>query len=181
MQTILNQVNDKMTKAIASFEHELTTVRTGRANAALLDSVEVDYYGCPTPINQVGSISVVEGKQLVIKPFDKSILKDIETAINKANIGIAPQNDGTVIRLNVPSLTEERRKELTKVVSKMAEEAKVAVRNVRRDGNDAVKKNKELTEDMQKDAQEKIQKKTDEFIKKIDSIAEAKQKEIMTV
>ncbi|MBE6114337.1 MAG: ribosome recycling factor [Erysipelotrichaceae bacterium] len=181
MQTILNQVNDKMTKAIASFEHELTTVRTGRANASLLDSVEVDYYGCPTPINQVGSISVVEGKQLVIKPFDKSILKDIETAIHKANIGIAPQNDGTVIRLNVPSLTEERRKELTKVVSKMAEEAKVAVRNVRRDGNDAVKKNKELTEDMQKDAQEKIQKKTDEFIKKIDSIAEAKQKEIMTV
>lgn len=181
MQTILNQVNEKMTKAIASFEHELTTVRTGRANASLLDSVEVDYYGCPTPINQVGSISVVEGKQLVIKPFDKSILKDIETAINKANIGIAPQNDGTVIRLNVPSLTEDRRKELTKVVSKMAEEAKVAVRNVRRDGNDLVKKNKELTEDMQKDAQEKIQKKTDEFIKKIDSIAEAKQKEIMTV
>ena len=122
MQTILNQVNDKMTKAIASFEHELTTVRTGRANAALLDSVEVDYYGCPTPINQVGSISVVEGKQVVIKPFDKSILKDIETAINKANIGIAPQNDGTVIRLNVPSLTEERRKELTEDMQKDAQE-----------------------------------------------------------
>lgn len=181
MQAILNHVNEKMNKAIASFEHELTTVRTGRANASLLDAVEVDYYGSPTPVNQVGSISVVEGKTLVIKPFDKSILKELETAINKANLGIAPQNDGTVIRLTVPSLTEERRKELTKVVSKMAEEAKVAIRNIRRDGNDMIKKNKELTEDMQKDGQEKIQKATDEFIKKVDSIAAAKDKDIMTV
>lgn len=181
MQAILNHVNEKMNKAIASFEHELTTVRTGRANASLLDAVEVDYYGSPTPVNQVGSISVVEGKTLVIKPFDKSILKELETAINKANLGIAPQNDGTVIRLTVPSLTEERRKELTKVVAKMAEEAKVAIRNIRRDGNDMIKKNKELTEDMQKDGQEKIQKATDEFIKKVDAIAAAKDKDIMTV
>lgn len=181
MQAILNQVNEKMTKAIASFEHELVNVRTGRATAALLDGIEVDYYGSATPINQVASISVVEGKTLVIKPFDKTLLKEIETAIHKANLGIAPQNDGTVVRLTVPSLTEERRKELTKVVSKLGEEAKVAIRNIRRDGNDVVKKNKELTEDMQKDAQEKIQKLTDEFIKKVDAIAEAKDKEIMAI
>lgn len=181
MQAILNQVNEKMNKAIASFEHELTTVRTGRATAALLDGIEVDYYGSPTPVNQVSSISVVEGKTIVVKPFDKTLLKELESAINKANLGIAPQNDGTVIRLTVPSLTEERRKELTKVVSKMGEETKVAIRNIRRDGNDAIKKNKELTEDMQKDAQEKIQKTTDEFIKKVDAIAAAKDKEIMTV
>ena len=181
MQAILNQVNEKMTKAIASIEHELVNVRTGRATAALLDGIEVDYYGSATPINQVASISVVEGKTLVVKPFDKTLLKEIETAVNKANLGIAPQNDGTVIRLTVPSLTEERRKELTKVVAKLGEEAKVAIRNIRRDGNDAVKKNKELTEDMQKDAQEKIQKATDEFIKKVDAIAEAKDKEIMAI
>lgn len=181
MQAILDSVKGKMDKAIDSFKYELTQVRTGRASAALLDGIEVDYYGSATPINQVASISVVEGKTLVIKPFDRSLLKEIETAINKANLGIAPQNDGTVVRLTVPSLTEERRKEMTKVVSKKGEEAKVAIRNIRRDGNDAIKKNKELPEDVQKEGQEKIQKLTDDYIKKIDTIAAEKDKEIMSI
>lgn len=181
MQTILKQTSGKMDKAIEAFRNELTTVRTGRANASILDHVEVDYYGSMTPVNQVASITVVEGKQLVIKPFDRSTLKEIETAILKANLGFNPQNDGTVVRINVPSLTEDRRKELTKVVSKMAEEAKVAIRNVRRDANDAIKKNKDFPEDIQKDGQEKVQKLTDEQIKLVDKIAEEKAKEIMSV
>ena len=181
MQTILNSVKERMDKAIVSYEEELKHVRTGRATAALLDGIEVDYYGSATPINQVASISVSEGKTLVIKPFDRSLLKELEAAINKADLGIAPQNDGTVIRLTVPSLTEERRKEMTKVVAKKGEEAKVAIRNIRRDGNDAVKKNKELPEDVQKDGQEKIQKLTDDYIKKIDVIGAEKDKEIMSI
>lgn len=181
MQEILKQTSAKMEKAIAAFQNDLATVRTGRANASILDVVEVDYYGSMTPVNQVASISVVEGTQLVIKPFDRSTLKGIETAILKANLGFNPQNDGTVIRVNVPSLTEERRRELTKVVAKMAEEAKVAVRNIRRDANDHVKKDKEMPEDTQKNAQEKIQKTTDDNIKLIDKIAEEKSKEIMSV
>ncbi|MBR3840785.1 MAG: ribosome recycling factor [Erysipelotrichales bacterium] len=181
MQTILNSVKERMDKAIVSYEEELKHVRTGRATAALLDGIEVDYYGSATPVNQVASISVSEGKTLVIKPFDRSLLKELEAAINKADLGIAPQNDGTVIRLTVPSLTEERRKEMTKVVAKKGEEAKVAIRNIRRDGNDAVKKNKELPEDVQKDGQEKIQKLTDDYIKKIDVIGAEKDKEIMSI
>ena len=181
MQTILNSVKERMDKAIVSYEEELKHVRTGRATAALLDGIEVDYYGSATPVNQVASISVTEGKTLVVKPFDRSLLKELETAINKADLGIAPQNDGTVIRLTVPSLTEERRKEMTKVVAKKGEEAKVAIRNIRRDGNDAVKKNKELPEDVQKDGQEKIQKLTDDYIKKVDAIAVEKDKEIMSI
>lgn len=181
MQEILKQTTAKMDKAIASYENELVSVRTGRANASILDQVEVDYYGSMTPVNQVASISVVEGTQLVVKPFDRSVLKGIETAIIKANLGFNPQNDGTVIRINVPALNEERRRELTKVVSKMSEDAKVNVRNIRRDANDAVKKNKELPEDTQKNAQEKIQRLTDDYIKKIEKIAEVKSKEIMSV
>lgn len=181
MQTILKQTSEKMDKTIDVFRSELVTVRTGRANPAMLDHVQVDYYGTLTPVNQVASITVMEGTQLVIKPFDRSLLKEIETAILKANLGVNPQNDGTVIRLNIPALTQDRRKELTKVVAKMAEEAKINIRNVRRDANDAIKKNKELPEDMQKDGQEKVQKLTDEFIKKIEVISDEKSKEIMTV
>lgn len=181
MQEILKQTTAKMEKAIDAFQNDLASVRTGRASSSILDPVEVDYYGSMTPVNQVASISIVEGKQLVIKPFDRSSLKGIETAIIKANLGFNPQNDGSVIRINVPALTEERRKELTKVVAKMAEEAKVAVRNIRRDANDTVKKNKEMPEDMQKNAQEKIQKLTDDNIKRIDKIADEKSKEIMSV
>lgn len=181
MQTILNGIKEKMEKAIMAFENDLLSIRTGRASASLMDGIEVDYYGSPTPVNQVASITIQEGRIVVVKPFDKSLLKEIEVAVNKANLGIAPQNDGNVIRLAVPSLTEERRKELTKDVSKMAENAKVAIRNIRRDGNDLVKKNKDFPEDIQKDGQEKIQKMTDDFIKKVDAISAEKDKEIMTV
>ncbi len=177
----LDNTKAKMEKAIIAFEHALKQIRTGRANTALLDAVNVDYYGMATPLNQIAGISVVEGKQLVIKPFDPTSLKGIEKAIFEANINITPINDGTVIRLNVPQLTEETRKELVKTVNKDAEEAKIAVRNIRRDQNELVKKDYSLTEDLEKDALEKIQKITDEFIKRIDEIAQAKAKDIMTV
>ena len=152
-----------------------------RASAGMLNHVEADYYGCPTPINQISSITVVEGRQLVVKPYDSSSLKAIEQAINKSDLGLVPQNDGTMIRLNVPSLTEETRKDLCRKVSKMAEEAKVSVRNLRREANDMAKKDDSLTEDAEKDCLEKIQKQTDEMIKKIDGIAAEKEKEIMTI
>lgn len=179
--TILDVTKEKMDKVTAHFSESLATVRTGRANTTMLDHVEVDYYGSPTPVNQIASISVVEGRTLVIKPYDSSSLKNIEKACNEADLGIAPQNDGTVIRLTVPSLTEETRKEMCKKVSKYAEEAKVQIRNLRRDGNDAAKKDDTLTEDMEKDCLDKIQKLTDEFIKKIDDIAANKEKEVMTI
>ncbi|MEA4875106.1 ribosome recycling factor [Anaerorhabdus sp.] len=179
--TILDVTKEKMDKVTAHFSESLATVRTGRANTTMLDHVEVDYYGSPTPVNQIASISVVEGRTLVIKPYDSSSLKNIEKACNEADLGIAPQNDGTVIRLTVPALTEETRKEMCKKVSKYAEEAKVQIRNLRRDGNDAAKKDDTLTEDMEKDCLDKIQKLTDEFIKKIDDIAANKEKEVMTI
>lgn len=181
MKQILDQATQKMDKALDALHANLATIRTGRANPQILDRVHVDYYGSATPINQVAGISVVEGRQLCIKPFDKSILKDIERAIEVADLGLVPQNDGTVIRINVPALTEDRRKELAKTASKMGEEAKVAVRNVRREANDAVKKNKEMPEDLAKQANEKIQKLTDEFVKKIDAIVDEKSKEIMSI
>lgn len=179
--TILDATREKMEKVTAHFSESLNTVRTGRANTTMLDHVEVDYYGSPTPVNQIASISVVEGRTLVIKPYDSSSLKNIEKACNEADLGIAPQNDGTVVRLTVPTLTEETRKEMCKKVSKYAEEAKVQIRNLRRDGNDAAKKDETLTEDMEKDCLDKIQKLTDEFIKKIDDIAANKEKEVMTI
>ena len=171
----------KMMDAIEHFQTDLNTVRTGMANASMLARVEVDYYGSPTPLNQMSSISVVEGRTLVIKPFDPHSLKDIEKALNKADLGIAPQNDGTVIRMTVPKLTGETRKEMTKKVSKMAEECKVRIRNLRRDANDAVKKDKTMDEDVQKDAKNEIQKLTDKYVKKIDEMADAKSKEVMSV
>ena len=170
-----------MSKAIEAFEHNLSKVRTGRANPAILDGVEVDYYGSPTPINQIASVSVQEGKTIMIKPYDASSLKDIERAINTSDIGLPPQNDGSCIRITVPALTEETRKGYCKDVAKMAEEAKVAIRNIRRDGNDEVKKDKSIPEDMAKDLQEQIQKTTDKFIAKVDEVAKAKEKEIMTI
>lgn len=181
VNVILNATKEKMDKVIHHFSDSLTQIRTGRATTTMLDHVEVDYYGSPTPINQIASITVVEGKTLVIKPYDSSSLKDIEKACNAADLGIAPQNDGTVVRLTVPSLTEETRKEMCKKVSKFAEEAKVQIRNLRRDGNDAAKKEETLTEDMEKDCVERIQKLTDEFVKKIDDIAVNKEKEVMTI
>ncbi len=178
---IIESTTEKMEKVIEHFEKNLSTIRTGRANTTLLDGVEIDYYGSPTPLNQVAGITVTEGRTLVIKPYDSSSLKDIEKACNEADLGMAPQNDGTVIRLTVPSLTEETRKEMCKKVGKFAEEAKVQVRNLRRDANDAAKKDDELTEDLEKDCLDKIQKLTDEFIKKIDEISTEKEKEVMTV
>ncbi|MCF0109293.1 MAG: ribosome recycling factor [Erysipelotrichaceae bacterium] len=181
MADLLNTTKEKMDKAIVYFEENLKQIRTGQANVNMLDRVEVDYYGAPTPIKQLAGLSVQEGRTIVIKPYDRSTLKEIEKAINKADIGIAPQNDGQVIRLVVPQLTQDVRKDMCKKVSKMAEEAKVQVRNIRRDVNDVCKKDKEMPEDMQKDLLDKIQKKTDEYIKKVDAIADAKQKEVMKV
>ena len=181
MDERVQKYEQKMTKTLKGFEEELTTIRAGRANPHILDKITVDYYGSPTPINQVASVKVVEGRQLVIKPYDRGTLKDIERAIQTSDTGLVPQSDGEVIRLNVPALTEERRKELAKSAHKMGEEAKIAIRNIRRDANDAVKKDKELTEDLKKDAQEKIQKLTDKIGKSIDSAVDTKAKEIMKV
>ncbi|MEH7385762.1 ribosome recycling factor [Bacillus sp. JJ1521] len=180
----LNQVKDKMSKAVQALSRELATVRAGRANPAILDKVTVDYYGAPTPLNQVASINVPEARMLVIQPYDKSILGDMEKAIQKADLGLNPTNDGSIIRISIPPLTEERRRELVKVVKKYAEESKVAVRNVRRDGNDELKKlekNGEITEDELRSLTDDIQKITDESINNIDSVAKEKEKEIMEV
>lgn len=181
MKQILDSVESKMKKAADNLEANLRTIRTGRANANMLERVSVEYYGSPTPINQISSIQVVEGRQLLVKPYDRSILKDVDHAISAANLGLVPQNDGEVIRINVPPLTEERRKELAKEAHKYGEECKIALRNIRREGNDLVKKDKELTEDMKKDAQEKIQKMTDTFVKKVDTMVTEKSVEIMSV
>jgi ribosome recycling factor len=180
----LNQVKEKMEKAIQAFSRELASVRAGRANPALLDKVTVDYYGAPTPVNQLASINVPEARMLVIQPYDKTALGDIEKAILKADLGLNPSNDGSIIRISIPALTEERRKELVKVVKKYAEEAKVAVRNIRRDGNDDLKKlekNGEITEDELRGFSEDVQKLTDDSIAKVDQVAKEKEKEIMEV
>lgn len=177
---IIENAANRMEKAIEALQRELATVRTGRANPTILDRVSVDYWGSMTPINQVANISVVEGRQLVIKPYDRSTLKGIERAILEADLGFNPQNDGQIIRIVIPPLTEDRRKEYAKQVSKMAEQAKVAVRNIRRDANEAIKKG-DFPEDEEKRATEQVQKKTDEYIKQIDKIAKEKETDIMTV
>jgi len=181
---LLNEATDKMEKAISAYSRELSNIRAGRANASMLDRITVDYYGTPTPINQVAGISVPEARLVVIQPYDKSILGDIEKAIMKSDIGIQPSNDGTLIRLAVPALTEERRKALVKVVRKEAEEAKVVIRNVRRDANEEAKKlekNGELTEDGLHRSGDDVQKLTDSYIKKIDDMANDKEIEIMEI
>lgn len=178
---IVDTSKERMQKAVDHLKDDLNTIRTGMANANMLDRVNVNYYGSPTPLKQIASISVQEGRTLVIKPFDPSSLKDIEKACNMADLGIAPQNDGSVIRLAVPQLTGETRKEMTKKVGKMAEETKVQIRNIRRDANTAVKNDKTMDEDVQKDAQNEIQKLTDKFIKMIDEIADKKSKEVLKV
>ena len=180
----LDNIKDRMTKSIDSYKRELSKLRTGRASAALLDGITIDYYGSPTPIDQTSQIAVPEAKQLTIKPYDKSILGDIEKAINAANIGISPNNDGELIRLNVPALTEETRKELAKKVKGFAEDAKVAIRNVRRDANDVIKKAekaKEITEDDVKSYENDVQKMTDDFIKQIDTLGADKEKDILSM
>ena len=176
--------DDKMTKTINNLDGELATIRAGRANPHVLDKLAVDYYGTPTPIQQVANVSVPEARMIQIQPWEASLVKEIEKAILVSDIGITPTNDGKAIRLNFPDLTEERRKELAKDVKKRGEEAKVAVRNIRRDANDFVKKqNKagDLNEDQAKDEEDKVQKMTDKYIKQIDEAVDAKSKEIMTV
>ena len=175
---------EKKEKAIAQMKREFASVRTGRANPGVLDRVVVDYYGAPTPIRQMAQVSVSEGTSLVITPFDKSIMKEVEKAIIKAELGVAPNNDGVCIRLNFPPLTEERRKETAKEVKKYGEDAKVAIRNVRRDMVDSLKKiekDENMPEDAVKDNQDKIQKLTDKYVGIIDSLVSEKEKEVMTV
>ena len=179
-----SEIKDKMEKTIENLQERLSEVRAGRANPAILNKVKLDYYGTPTPINQVAGISVPEARMIVIQPWDVSILKQIEKAIIASEIGINPNNDGKVIRLVFPELTEERRKELVKEIKKYAEEAKVAVRNARRDGIDKVKamqKDGDITEDELKTSENEIQKITDKNIEEIDKILETKENEIMSI
>ena len=175
---------DKMDKTMEVLIADYGTIRAGRANPHVLDKIKVDYYGTPTPLQQVGNVSVPEARMICIQPWDASILKDIEHAINMSDVGINPTNDGKVIRLVFPELTEDRRKELVKDVKKKGENAKVAIRNIRRDANDSLKKankNSEITEDELKDQQDKVQKATDKHIKTIDGMIDKKSQEILTV
>ena len=183
MNEQLKVYDDKMTKSINSLNSELATIRAGRANPHVLDKLAVDYYGSPTPIQQVANVSVPEARMIQIQPWEKSLLKEIEKAILVSDIGINPTNDGTSIRLIFPELTEERRKELAKDVKKKGEGAKVAIRNIRRDGNDAFKKLKgsDISEDEIKDLEEQLQKLTDKYIKEIDVAVDVKTKDVMTV
>ena len=180
----LNKFEEKMTKTISVFEENLAEIRAGRANPAILNKIMIDYYGTPTPINQVAGISVPEARLIVIQPWDGSILKEIEKVILKSDIGINPNNDGKVIRLSFPELTEERRKEIVKDIRKMAEEAKVAVRSIRRDAIDEAKKaqkDSEISEDELKSAEDNIQQLTDKYVAKVDEILGAKEKEVMSI
>ena len=180
----LSSIEEKMKKSVSVFGEQLAEVRAGRANPAILNKVTVSYYGVPTPINQVAGISVPEARLIVIQPWDLSILKEIEKAILASDIGINPNNDGKVIRLNFPELTEERTKDLVKDVRKTAEDARVAIRSIRRDGMDMVKalnKNSEITEDELRADEDNIQKLTDKYVDEIDKLLENKEKEIMTV
>ena len=177
----LEIAEEKMDNAIKAFENSLTKVRTGRANPTMLDGIRVDYYGSPMPLNQIASISIQEGKTLVIKPFDRNSVKDVERAINSSDIGLPVQNNGEVLRVTVPALTEETRKGFCKDVDKMAEEAKVHVRNARREVNEEIKKDKSIPVDLSKSYLEDVQKTTDKSIARIDELAKAKQKEIMTI
>ena len=180
----LNLLDEKIEKTLSVLKEEMGTVRAGRANAALVDKVMVDYYGTPTPLKSLANISVPEPRTLLISPFDPKSIPNIEKAINVANIGINPVNDGKVVRLQIPQVTEERRKELTKIVKKLGEDAKVAVRNLRRDANDKVKKMEkagDFTEDDAKSTLEDIQKEIDKAVKHIDEIVANKDKEIMEV
>lgn len=184
MKLELKSYEERMKKSIAAYENDLATIRVGRANAKVLDKIEVEYYGTPTPINQMAEVKVPEPRALTITPWDATTLKMIEKAIQASDLGITPQNDGKTIRLNFPQLTEDRRKELTKQVAKMGEDAKVALRNIRRDANDKckdMKKKSEMTEDEQKQSEKSIQDLTDKYIKEVDKVTEAKEKEIMMI
>ncbi|SES78965.1 ribosome recycling factor [Anaerobranca gottschalkii] len=181
---IYSEMKERMTKAVEALKKEFASIRAGRASASLLDRITVDYYGVPTPIPQMASVTAPEARLLVIQPWDKNMISEIEKAIMKSDLGITPNSDGSVIRLVFPQLTQERRNELVKVVKKKGEEARVAVRNIRRDGNEMVKeleKANEISEDESRRAQEEIQKITDGFIKKIDEVILKKEQEIMEI
>lgn len=184
MQEVFDHAKEKMEKTVSVLKRDYGAIRAGRANPAVLDKITVDYYGTATPINQLASVSVSEARILTIQPWDKSVLHAIEKAIQVSDIGINPQNDGTVIRLVFPQLTEDHRKSIVKDVSKMAEESKVAIRSIRRDAMDKLKKMEkasEITEDDLKDGEEEVQDLTDEYIKEIDKLAAAKQEEVMEI
>ena len=182
MNERLKVYDEKMQKTYEHLEADYQGIRAGRANPHVLDKLRVDYYGTPTPIQQVGNVTIPEARMIQIAPWEKSLIKDIEKAILASDIGITPSNDGSVIRLVFPELTEERRKDLVKEVKKKAEECKVAVRNIRRDGNDAFKKiAKEISEDEVKQLEDELQKMTDKYIKDVDKLMEEKSKEILTV
>ncbi len=184
LDDIYLEADEKMSKVIAAFQREMANLRAGRANPSLLDRIEVDYYGTSTPLNQLAGISAPEPRLLVIQPWDKNAMGEIEKAILKSDLGLTPNNDGSVIRLAIPQLTEERRKELVKFVRKKSEESKVSIRNIRRDANDSIKKLEkasEISEDDHKRAQDSVQEMTDEKIKEIDAITELKENEMMEV
>jgi len=183
VKNILDQLQDQMNKAIAHLDSELQKVRAGKASPSMLEGLYVDYYGTPTPMNQVASVNTPDARTLIVQPWEKTMIKTIEKSIIDANLGFAPQNDGSMIRINIPPQTEERRKELVKKAKAEGEHAKVGIRTFRKDANDNVKKAQKngLPEDMAKDAEDKIQKLVDSFVVKIDKHLEAKEKEIMTV
>ena len=184
IKEIYNNYEEKMKKALEALRRELGSLRTGRATPALLEKVMVDYYGTPTPVNQVANVSVHEPRMIVIQPWEKTMVQPIEKAIMKSDLGMNPNSDGAMIRLNIPQLTQERRQDIVKQVNKKSEEAKVAIRNVRRDGNDAIKKlekAKEITEDDSKRGQESIQKLVDKYIKLVDEAKAIKEQEVMEV
>ena len=181
---MLTQYEEKMTKTVENLEGEYATIRAGRANPNILNKIKVEYYGVPTPMQQLANITVPEARMLVVQPWDKGILKDIEKAINISDLGLVPMNDGNLIRMAIPQLTEQRRKDLVKVVNKKAEEAKVAIRNIRRDGNVFLKKeekNSDISKDVIKDMEDKIQKLTDQKIKDLEAVTDKKVKEILSV
>ena len=183
MDERVQKYEQKMTKTLKGFEEELTTIRAGRANPHILDKITVDYYGSPTPIQQVANITVPEARMIQIQPWEKKMVREIEKAIMTSDLGINPTNDGTTVRLLFPELTEDRRQELVKDVKKKGEAAKVAIRNIRRDGIDSVKKLKgsDVSEDEMKDMEDDLQKLTDKYVKEVDKAVEAKSKEVMTV
>lgn len=184
MQEVFDFANEKMTKSLNALHNEYVSMRAGKASASLLDKVAVDYYGTPTPIIQMAAVSVSEGRNLIIQPWDVSTIGVIEKAIQASDLGVNPMNDGKVIRLNFPPLTEEKRKQLAKDVSKIAEDSKVAVRSIRRDAMEKLKKlnkNKEITEDELHDGEDKVQKITDKFIKEVEEMAKKKEADIMEI
>lgn len=180
MDTILKDAETRMKKSIKSLQSDFNSIRTGRASASLFDKLSADYYGTPTPLNQIANISIPEARLIVIQPFDKNALGDIEKAIQTSDLGLNPSNDGKIIRISIPPLTEERRKDLVKHAKNLAEQSKVSVRNIRRDTNDAIKKG-DFTEDEKKKGNDDIQKLTDTYVAEISKITEEKEKEIMEI